>query len=198
MRKKALYFVLGFLCFIISQPLLRFPLLEKLNQNPDFTLAYIANPLLIGILVALTAGIFEEGFRFLFKLFFMRPDKCEISQPIIFGLGHGISEVCVILLPAINVLLITGQLPMALIERILAVTFHVTVSVMVWNGFQRNKKVLYLLLAVFLHGLLDALIPIFSFFNISNLILYGVILAFDILMVLYAFHSRKYYLREGT
>ncbi|HAF17857.1 MAG: YhfC family glutamic-type intramembrane protease [Thermacetogeniaceae bacterium] len=198
MRKKALYFVLGFLCFIISQPLLRFPLLEKLNQNPDFTLAYMANPLLIGVLIALTAGIFEEGFRFLFKLFFMRPDMCEISQPIIFGLGHGISEVCVLLLPSINVLLITGQLPLALIERVLAVTFHVTVTIVVWNGFQRNKKVLYLLLAVFLHGLLDATIPIFSFYNISLPILYCVILAVDLLLVLYAFHSRKYYLREET
>jgi len=190
--------VLGFLCFIISQPLLRFPLLNKLNQNPDFTLAYITNPLLIGVLIALTAGIFEESFRFLFKLFFMRPDKCEISQPIIFGLGHGISEVCVIVLPSINALLMTGQLPLALLERALAVVFHVTATIVVWNGFQRNKKAMYLLLAVFLHGLLDALIPIFSFFNISNHILYGVILAFDILMVLYAFHSRKYYLREET
>jgi uncharacterized membrane protein YhfC len=190
--------VLGFLCFIISQPLLRFPLLEKLNQNPDFTLAAIANPLLIGILIALTAGIFEESFRFLFKLFLMRPDKCEISQPIIFGLGHGISEVCVIVLPSINALLMTGQLPLALLERVLAVVFHVTATIVVWNGFQRNKKALYLLLAVFLHGLLDALIPIFSFFSISLPLLYCVILAFDILMVLYAFHSRKYYLREET
>lgn len=198
MRKKALYFVLGFLCFIISQPLLRFPLLNKLNQNPDFTLAYITNPLLIGVLIALTAGIFEESFRFLFKLFFMRPDKCEISQPIIFGLGHGISEVCVIVLPSINALFMIGHLPLALFERVLAVVFHVTATIVVWNGFQRNKKAMYLLLAVFLHGLLDALIPIFSFFNISNHILYGVILAFDILMVLYAFHSRKYYLREET
>jgi len=59
------------------------------------------NPVLIGVLIALTAGIFEETFRYLFKLFFLKPDKCEISQPIIFGLGHGISEVCMILLPAL-------------------------------------------------------------------------------------------------
>lgn len=156
----------------------------------------MANPLLIGVLVAFTAGIFEETFRFIFKLFFMKPDKCEISQPIIFGLGHGLSEVCVILFPVITTLLITGQLSMAIIERILAVTFHVTATIVVWNGFQRNKKVLYLLLAILLHGLLDALIPISSYFNISILIFYGVFLVVDILMVIYAFHSRKYYLKE--
>jgi len=171
-------------------------LLEKLNQNPDFTLAYGSNPLLIGVLIALTAGVFEESLRFLFKLFLMRPDKCEISQPIIFGLGHGISEVCVLTFPPINVLLITGQLYMVLIERMLTVIFHVTATIVVWNGFQRNKKVLYLLLAIFLHGLLDALIPIFSFFHISLPILHCSILAVDVLLVLYAFHSRKYYLRE--
>ena len=178
--------------------MLRFPLLEKLNQSPDFTLAYASNPLLIGVLIALTAGIFEESFRFLFKLFLMRPDKCEISQPIIFGLGHGISEVCVIVLPSINALFMIGHLPLALFERVLAVVFHVTATIVVWNGFQRNKKVLYLLLAVVLHGLLDALIPIFSFFYISFPLLYCAILAVDVLLVLYAFHSRKYYLREET
>ena len=103
----------------------------------------------------------------------------------------------VLLLPSINVLLITGQLPLALIERVLAVTFHVTVNCGV-EWISRNKKVLYLLLAVFLHGLLDATIPIFSFYNISLPILYCVILAVDLLLVLYAFHSRKYYLREET
>jgi len=36
--KRVRYFVLGFLCFIIAQPLLRFPLLEKLNQSPDLHL----------------------------------------------------------------------------------------------------------------------------------------------------------------
>ena len=101
MRKKTLYFVLGFLCFLISQLLLRLPPLQKLQQTTGFTLAYIMNPVLIGVLIALTAGIFEETFRYLFKLFFLKPDKCEISQPIIFGLGHGISEVCMILLPAL-------------------------------------------------------------------------------------------------
>ncbi|MGB4505502.1 MAG: YhfC family glutamic-type intramembrane protease [Syntrophaceticus sp.] len=195
--KKILYFVLGFLCFLISQPLLRLPLLHKLQQTTDFSLAYMMNPVLVGVLIALTAGIFEETFRFLFKLFFMKPDKCEISQPILFGLGHGISEVCVFLLPVVAMLSI-NQLFIALIERILAVTFHVTVTIVVWNGFQRNKKILFLLLAILFHGMVDALIPIISSVTTSVFVIYGAFLAVDMIMVIYAFHSRKYYLKEDT
>ncbi|MDD2555252.1 MAG: YhfC family glutamic-type intramembrane protease [Syntrophaceticus sp.] len=191
--KKILYFVLGFLCFIIAQPLLRFPLLEWLNQNPDFTLAYMMNPPLIGVLIALSAGIFEETFRFLFKLLLMKPDRCAISQPILFGLGHGIAEACVVLLPAVSIFSISS---LALLERLLAVIFHVTVTIVVWNGFQGNKKVLYLLLAILLHGMMDALIPIISSFTTSLIIFEGAFLIVDIFMVIYAFHSRKYYLKE--
>lgn len=194
-REKILYFFLGFLCFLISQPLLRLPLLQKLQQTTDFTLAYMMNPVLIGVLIALSAGIFEETFRFLFKLFFMKPNKCAISQPIIFGLGHGISEVCVFLLPVVTTLSIS-QLSIALTERILAVTFHVTVTIVVWNGFQRNKKIVYLLLAILLHGMVDALIPIISSVTTSVFVYYGAFFVVDIIMVIYAFHSRKYYPKE--
>jgi len=194
-RNKILYFFLGFICFIISQPLLRIPLLQKLQQTTDFNLAYAMNPLLIGVLIALTAGIFEETFRFLFKNFFMKPDRCEINQPIIFGLGHGIAEVCVVLLPGLSILSL-NQLSLALIERILAVIFHVTATIVVWNGFQRNKKVLYLLLAILLHGMLDALIPITSSVTTSVYVLQVAVLAADAVMVMYAFYSRKYYVKE--
>jgi uncharacterized membrane protein YhfC len=90
-----------------------------------------------------------------------------------------------------------SQLSIALIERILAVTFHVTVTIAVWNGFQRNKKVVYLLLAILLHGMVDALIPIISSVTTSVFAFYGAFLAVDIIMVIYAFHSRKYYLKEA-
>lgn len=191
--KKILNFVLGFLCFIIAQPLLRFPLLGWLNQNPDFTLVRMMNPLLIGVLIALSAGTFEETCRFLFKFLLIKPDKCAISQPILFGLGHGIAEACVVLLPAVSIYSISS---LALLERFLAIIFHVTVTIVVWNGFQRNKKVLYLLLAILLHGMMDALIPIISTFTTSLIIFEGAFLVVDIFMVIYAFHSRKYYLKE--
>ena len=89
----------GRFVFIISQPLLRLPILQYLQSSVDFELAYTLNPLLIGVLIALSAGVFEEGFRFVFKRFLLKPDKCSFSQPIIFGLGHGVAEALIILLP---------------------------------------------------------------------------------------------------
>ena len=72
MLSKGIWFFLGAACFIISQPLLRLPILDSLQQSTGFMLAYTLNPLLIGILIAFSAGVFEEGFRFLFKLFLLK------------------------------------------------------------------------------------------------------------------------------
>jgi hypothetical protein len=55
-----------------------------------------------------------------------------------------------------------------------------------------------LLLAILLHGLMDALIPIISYFTTSFTIFEGTFLVVDIFMVIYAFHSRKYYLKEDN
>lgn len=90
-----------------------------------------------------------------------------------------------------------SQLSISLIERTLAVTFHVTVTIAVWNGFQRNKKVLFLLLAILLHGMVDALIPIISSVTTSVFAFYIAFFVADMIMVIYAFHSRKYYLKEA-
>ncbi len=53
-----------------------------------------------------------------------------------------------------------------------------------------------MLLAILLHGMMDALIPIISSFTTSLIIFEGAFLIVDIFMVIYAFHSRKYYLKE--
>ena len=55
-----------------------------------------------------------------------------------------------------------------------------------------------MLLAVFLHGMLDALIPIISSVTNSVFVIYGAFLVIDIIMVIYAFQSRKYYFKEAT
>ena len=42
--KKVYWFLLGSACFIFSQPLLRLPILAKLQQSTGFMLAYTLNP----------------------------------------------------------------------------------------------------------------------------------------------------------
>ena len=192
-RKKILWFFLGAICFVVSQPLLRLPLLQRLQQSTGFTLAYTLNPILIGILIALSAGVFEEGFRFLFKAFLLKPSECEFNQPIIFGLGHGVAEACIILIPVIATIPFS-QLTLAVIERMLAIILHITLTVMVWNGFQGKRRMIYLLSAIIVHGLVNAMIPVFSSFSNSILLIEVGLLVVDVFMVIYAYSSKKYYI----
>lgn len=194
--KKFALFLLGSACFIISQPLLRLPILQSMQKSTGFTLAYTLNPLFIGILIALSAGVFEEGFRFLFKQFLIRPRECGFSQPIIFGLGHGIAEAFIILVPVLATVPIL-QLGIAFLERGLAIILHVTLTVIVWNGFQKKQRILYLLIAVAIHGFVDALIPVFVSFPSSVLLIEGALAVIDVLTIIYACHSKKYYTRSN-
>ena len=193
--KRILWFFLGAVCFIISQPLLRLPILQYLQSSVDFELAYTLNPLLIGVLIALSAGVFEEGFRFVFKRSLLKPDKRSFSQPIIFGLWHGVAEALIILLPVLS-LVPVSQLGLAIFERIMAVILHINLTVLVWNGFQTKKRTLYLLTAILVHGFINSLIPILSLLPNSILMIEGALVFVNILLIGYSNYSRKYYLRE--
>ena len=152
-------FVLGLLSFLVSQILIRVPLLGILTKNPRFIIFQINNALLVGCLIAVSAGVFEEVFRFLFRRFLVR-EGVKISEPIIFGLGHSLMEIIYIFVP---VILSSGWSvisPLGIIERIIATLIHIELSIIIWNGFLVNKKYLYLLLAVLLHSICDMLIPI--------------------------------------
>ena len=114
-------------------------------------------------------------------------------QPVLFGLGHGVAEAMMILVPALMIVPIT-QLWLAILERLLAIILHITLTVVVWNGFQRKQRVLYLLAAVAIHGIVDSLIPILMPLANSVLMIEGALAAIDVLMIIYAIHSTKYYI----
>ncbi|MGO3751680.1 MAG: YhfC family glutamic-type intramembrane protease [Peptoniphilaceae bacterium] len=196
MKRRILTFILGSICFIASQPLLRIPILNYIQSTSRFSLFYVLNPLLTGILIVFSAGIFEEIFRFIFKKAFLKPIKTDILEPILFGLGHGISEALIILIPALSIVSI-GNLKMAIIERILTIILHVGLTVIVWNGFQLNKKIRYLLIAVLIHGLTNSFIPIFSFSKNRIILIEGILLLVDILLIVYIYESRKNYTLKG-
>ena len=195
--KRVYWFLLGAVCFILAQPLLRLPILAKLQQSTGFMLAYTLNPLTVGIVIALSAGVFEEGFRFLFKRFLLKPDKCMFMQPLLFGLGHGFAEALILLVPAFMTAPVS-QLGLALMERTLAIVLHVTLTVVVWNGFQKRRRILYLLAAVAIHGFADALIPVLSQLSNSVLLIEASLAVIDVLMVVYTVHSKKYYIKRGN
>ena len=152
-------FVLGLLSFLVSQILIRVPLLGILTKNPQFIIFQINNALLIGCLIAVSAGVFEEVFRFLFRRFLVR-EGVKISEPIIFGLGHSLMEIIYIFAPVILSSGLSVISPLGIIERVIVTLIHIELSIIIWNGFLVNKKYLYLLLAVLLHSICDMLIPL--------------------------------------
>jgi len=194
----AIVFFLGALCFLITQVFTRVPLLGWLQSEPGFILWGMSIPLLSGMLIALTAGIFEETGRFTFKALFLKPAHTRIVEPVLFGLGHGLCEAVWIFSAfwgSIS-LLQPAQLILPVFERMLAITMHVGFSVMVWNGFQLDKRIRYLVLAILVHGAVDALIPLAGMFGWGVLALEGILAGLAGLSLIYVFHSRKYYKEE--
>lgn len=192
MKKRIYTFILGALCFIISQPLLRLPILNYLQGSTKFTLFYTLNPLLVGILIAFSAGIFEEGFRFLFKSYLLKPVKTDILEAITFGLGHGLAEAIIILGPFLFTVPFQS-LTLGILERILAIILHIGLTVIVWNGFQLNKKIKYLIIAIVLHGSVNSLIPILSSTENAIILIEGALLLTDIFIITYIYKSKKIY-----
>ncbi len=192
MKRKIFLFLLGALCFTISQPLLRIPLLNYLQTTSDFILFYSLNPLLVGILIAFSAGIFEEGFRFIFRRFLFKPISFSILDPILFGLGHGLTEASMVLLPIASILPLKS-LYLPLLERFLAVILHIGLSLIIWNGFQVNKKYLYLGLTILLHGLVNSLIPLLTWTENYILLIEGSLALIDIFVIIYVYRSKKHY-----
>ncbi|MCE5234530.1 MAG: YhfC family glutamic-type intramembrane protease [Clostridiaceae bacterium] len=191
-------FFLGCLCFTVSQPLTRLPLLTALQGNVQVSVFAAVNTLLFTALVALSAGIFEEGFRFLFKRFLLRPAAAPFSQPLLFGLGHGLTEAVIVLLPAFLQGYTLSDLWLGVAERALTVILHICLTVIVFNGFQRGKRWFYLLLAVLLHGLVDFVFPALAAAGVSPLLMEGVYALSVVPVAVYAAHSKKFYLSGGT
>lgn len=155
-------FTLGMLCFIVSQMIIRIPLLNWLIEKPSVYLWSMRNPFVWGTLLAFSAGVFEEGGRFLFKSGLLQPAVTTIREPIVFGLGHGFVEALIFLLPIFQMPTLSWGtvLPPAILERLLAIIIHINLSILVWTGFQRNRRKEYLLKAIFAHGLTNFGIPL--------------------------------------
>jgi len=198
--RLALAFFLGVLCFLVTQVFTRVPLLNWLQGEPDFIVWAMSIPLLSGMLIALTAGIFEESGRFAFKALALKPARTQIWEPIVFGLGHGLCEAVWMFSAFWELidLLQPTQLILPVVERVLAITMHVGFSVIIWNGFQLNQRVRYLVLAILAHGVVDALIPLAGRFGWGVMALEGILAGVAGLLLIYTIYSKKYYRKEDS
>ena len=189
-------FCAGMLTFFISQMVLRVPLMQLLNTQAWYTVFTMAQPVIFSLLIGLSAGVFEEVGRYGTMRLTMRKQQAW-QAAIAFGLGHGFIEGILLIginysyLLALNLAYpVAAPLPdasMAIwagIERLLSYVAHVGWSVMVMQAVRR-KKLLWLLLAVITHGIVDGMLGIWQMLGWGTLAIEAYIAVCAILLLIY-------------
>lgn len=182
-------FLLGAIVFAVFQILTRIPLLGLLQNTAWFTLFTATQPVLYILLLAFTAGLFEEVGRFAgLQLLQLVNKKLSLKLNIFtwenafaFGLGHGGIEA--FYLVGINyavffVQALGGQHAAEMlgtpasyfllggVERVLAVAMHIGFTMLVFYAV-KHRKPLYLLAAIGAHTLVDAVTPLLKMAGVS-------------------------------
>lgn len=188
-RGKA--FWIGVLAFTISQFVLRIPILTSVLPQYAWFFILQRNPWAYGFFLGLSAALFEEVARWIGMRVFLK-GRTDWESGVAFGLGHGGIEAmvltginCVVLL----VLILVGKggefpvqgasVLIGAAERLYAIAFHVSASVLVLEGIRFQRQWQYLLLAIVLHTILDAgivILPQVFGVGILGLELYGTLI----------------------
>lgn len=188
-------FMLGVWTFLVFQVFTRIPLLSFLETQAFFVALPIGAPLLYALILSASAGLFEEGGRFIAMKLFMKK-RNGFSQGVAFGLGHGGIEA--ILFFGLNavVLLLGGYLGTGQVsaidmfysgfERISAMMLHVGCSLLVLYSV-RIKNYLYLLFAFLAHTIVNFAVVSSQFYGASLFITESIAFVFGALMIYFAF-----------
>jgi uncharacterized membrane protein YhfC len=167
-KGSILMFILGAATFASTQLMLRLPLISELQNAAWFNMFMITQSFLFMMLLALSAGIFEETGRYV-ALRLINKDLLTWENGILFGLGHGGIEAFWLGMPYViafietisgkNTAAVLAMPPADLLlgsaERILAITMHIGFSMLILYAVKR-RKIWCFILAVFAHGLVDA------------------------------------------
>lgn len=162
-------FLLGAAVFTVFQLLTRIPLLGWLQTTAWFMLFTMTQPMAYMLLLAFTAGLFEEVGRWVGIRFLLKPDMLNWENAFVFGLGHGGMEALAlagISYATLFVKMVGGQAPAAVIalppldlvagaaERVMAVAMHIGFTMLVFYAV-RQRKQLWLAVAVIAHMAVD-------------------------------------------
>jgi len=180
--KKSFSFVplfAGVLAFIVSQLLIRQTINASVLPLFGWYQQLMQMPWLYAAFLSITAGLVEEPARFI--AFSIMQKRRSFPDGLAYGIGHGGIEAIIFIgftyinnlvissainsgaastIPSLtpNIVSIITTTPSYLfltagIERIFAISLQIALSLFVLKGFQVNKKWLYLLIAILLHGL---------------------------------------------
>ena len=159
-------FCWGALAFVVSQLLIRIPILQlALPQFTWFSMLPLY-PWGYGLFLGVTAGLAEESARWITVKCFLK-EKQSFEHGLAFGLGHGGIEAMLLVGPnmiAGVVMTLAGQSTLfpadwgsvltAGAERLFAVAFHTGASLLIMYGVREGRALWYLILAVPLHTVL--------------------------------------------
>ena len=201
----------GVLAFFISQICLRLPILNVLGKQNWFLTFAKQNTIAYIIVIAFTAGLFEETARFIGARFCLKPPERRYRDAVAFGLGHGFCE-CVLIVGLTEVsnlinciALNSGALNpssaagaqfaaamarvsaplvlMAIWERVSTLMFHLAATIFVFRGV-REKKIGWYLFALAAHTVTDSVPTLLAG---SNAVLMEIILfAIGLLLLIFA------------
>lgn len=165
-QKRIWPFILGLFAFIGSQVFFRIPILQLLETNSvTYTMFRAIYPILFSIVIALSAGIVEEGARFILMRYVLRDHSWKVG--LIFGAGHGgveavlfvgISAVVAIIYPT-DALMLTNDFAIGGIERLFAILLHIGLSLLVLRSVI-ERRYIFLILAILVHGFVNSLVGV--------------------------------------
>lgn len=164
-KKQYIPFFLGVLAFITSQVLIRIPLLQYLQDHSvSYSIFSAMEPVFFALTIGMSAGVFEELTRYVIMRLFMK--QRDWQSGFLFGTGHGgIEAVLFVGISALTMMFSLAandyniNLFIGGIERFFAMLLHIGLSIIVLQGVVQ-RKFLYVVLAIFIHGFVDALIGI--------------------------------------
>lgn len=146
--------LLGLAAFFVSQICIRIPILQAISTTGWFR-AFAENTVLYAIVLAFTAGLFEETARLVCARFFLKRQR-SLRDAVSFGLGHGFCEVVMIVgLTQINHLIYavminagtfqaaTAALPPSSSKALLSTMLAVTPTLLFVSIWERVSAVLF-------------------------------------------------------
>lgn len=206
-------FFIGMFIFFVSQMLIRVPILTYVLPTEKWFLQITQNPYLYGLFLGLTAGLFEEGGRYLAFKYMLKKNNRWIDS-VSYGFGHGGIEAmllvgtsmfstlvyCILInkgaqVPELIYKQCTSLSPLLAygggFERIFAMIIHIALSIIVFYSVQK-RKIIYLGVAILIHTIVNApLVILPAVFNIGVVGVEVYIMICAIILGIFIIKSKK-------
>lgn len=197
--KHSVPFLLGVFTFVLSQMILRIPIMNYLStHSTSYTMFSITHPILYVVIIGFSAGVFEEVARHMVMRYVMKQQNW--SAGFFFGTGHGGIEAIIFLGISAVTLIFTSTVTISSdayiiggMERFFAILLHIGLSMIVLLGVTK-KKLRYLFIAIVIHGVVDSfvgLVPMLFSTELSLWIIEGLLIIVSVTLMTYSIQLKR-------